>query len=878
MKKYFTKKSIGLILSLFVFYNFSNAQEGRLPTQAELNTKMNLEALYSSDAYKATHHGKQLMSSAPEQDCANAVSVCQQSYTQANSYSGIGANQELSGTCLSGGETNSVWYTFTVQNPGTFTFTLNVNNTDDYDFALYNITSIGCAGVPSATPVRCNYSATTGPTGLTLPASSSSTLSVGSSGSSTMPGVNVTTGQTFALIINNFTANTNGYSVAFGGTAQIFDNTPPSFGAATRPCNSSFVNLAFSEPVQCTGILTNGTNFTIAGPGGINVPVTSASGNLCSTGAAVTSMATINFNSAGLPTGTYTINLAANTISDNCGNAMANGQSTTFNYFAPITLTLDNPVVCYGDSATINLTGANGASGVTYSWAPTSGTYDSIVVKPTTTITYTATATFSGCTQTFTSTVAGSKPLIVTGVTAICNGDSALLTTTNPFANYSWNTSPVTTQVSANDSIHVPGGNYTVTVSDILGCTYTSPVVNVASFDFTILASGVQPYCVGDSILLSATNISNPVSSNAGYTWSTGSSVDSIFVHGPGSYQVTLSYTNGCTTDTTLVVSNPKPLPTPAITGTLFTCSNIPTTLTIDSASIYSNPIWSNSVAGNSISVVTGSYTVTVTGANGCKGTSPVKTIVNFSPLLSITGNQPFCPGDSIMLTAVPSIPSGTITYAWSTLATSSSIEVKNAGSYIATINYTNGCSARDTADVVLFNKPVAHYTVSPLNVSNSLTPVNFTDHSTVVTPATITNWFWDFGVNASSTSTLQNPTYTYELDGVYPVTLAVETANGCWDSITASYNIISDIKIPNVVTPNDGGTTGLNKLFYIKNLRYFPGTSLTVFNRWGKKVYESKDYQNDWDCDRHPSGVYYYVLSGSLLKETKNGFFEILR
>ena len=168
---YLFKKLAGIFLLLLFCYGTSNAQTGRFPTKEEIAIKKNLENIYKSSPLKAFGNNPgHLMVTGPEQDCDNAIPVCQQSYTQSNSYTGSGSTQEVSGTCLSTQETNSVWYTFTVQNSGTFTFMLNTAN--DYDFALYDITTIGCAGVPAATPVRCNFSATYGNTGLTLPTSS----------------------------------------------------------------------------------------------------------------------------------------------------------------------------------------------------------------------------------------------------------------------------------------------------------------------------------------------------------------------------------------------------------------------------------------------------------------------------------------------------------------------------------------------------------------------------------------------------------------------------------------------------------------------------------------------------------------------------------
>jgi len=62
--------------------------------------------------------------------------------------------------------------------------------------------------------------------------------------------------------------------------------------------------------------------------------------------------------------------------------------------------------------------------------------------------------------------------------------------------------------------------------------------------------------------------------------------------------------------------------------------------------------------------------------------------------------------------------------------------------------------------------------------------------------------------------------------------------------------------EIPNIITP---GGNGLNDFLVIKNLQ--PGSSLSIYNRWGNVLFESKDYQQNWDCNRCSDGTYFYVL-----------------
>ena len=72
-----------------------------------------------------------------------------------------------------------------------------------------------------------------------------------------------------------------------------------------------------------------------------------------------------------------------------------------------------------------------------------------------------------------------------------------------------------------------------------------------------------------------------------------------------------------------------------------------------------------------------------------------------------------------------------------------------------------------------------------------------------------------------------------------------------------------ADCFIPNLVTPNGDGE---NDMFVIPCAVGWPGSSLVVFNRWGSKVFESKNYENDWDGAHDgqplPAGTYFYRLT----------------
>ena len=166
-----TKMKKHLYLSLFIYListSFAQNSYNDLPLAEKIRIKENNLAL--STARLGSGSNPVILTTGPEQDCNSAIPVCQNVYTTSTSYSGVGPNDEIpSNSCLGSNEKNSVWYTFNTSSAGNLAFNINPNNSsDDYDFALYDITGSNCSGISSGaiTPIRCNFSATSGQTGL----------------------------------------------------------------------------------------------------------------------------------------------------------------------------------------------------------------------------------------------------------------------------------------------------------------------------------------------------------------------------------------------------------------------------------------------------------------------------------------------------------------------------------------------------------------------------------------------------------------------------------------------------------------------------------------------------------------------------------------
>ena len=94
----------------------------------------------------------------------------------------------------------------------------------------------------------------------------------------------------------------------------------------------------------------------------------------------------------------------------------------------------------------------------------------------------------------------------------------------------------------------------------------------------------------------------------------------------------------------------------------------------------------------------------------------------------------------------------------------------------------------------------------------------------------------------------------------------------------------ICNVSIPEGFSPNGDG---INDYFVIDGMEYYPNSTLIIFNRWGDKVYESTNYQNNWNGknifgvtfggEDLPIGTYFYIfepqrsrVDGETIKPTK--------
>ncbi|MCB2377345.1 gliding motility-associated C-terminal domain-containing protein [Hymenobacter sp. BT635] len=105
---------------------------------------------------------------------------------------------------------------------------------------------------------------------------------------------------------------------------------------------------------------------------------------------------------------------------------------------------------------------------------------------------------------------------------------------------------------------------------------------------------------------------------------------------------------------------------------------------------------------------------------------------------------------------------------------------------------------------------------------------------------------------------------------------VAISTQNAIITAASndACVNFTNDLVFYNVITPNNDG---INDAFFIRNIGLYSDYTMTFFNRWGKEVYKTGRYANDWKAEQQPAGVYYYLLTLPTGKSYK-GWFEVVK
>lgn len=257
-------------------------------------------------------------------------------------------------------------------------------------------------------------------------------------------------------------------------------------------------------------------------------------------------------------------------------------------------------------------------------------------------------------------------------------------------------------------------------------------------------------------------------------------------------------------------------------------------------------------------------YNVKLTAINlkTCnKENSVIKTINYFTNQITPGNDGEICEGTTFQLIA----PGGSI-YAWTSddpTFTSSNpapiVQPTITTQYFLTASDPNGCIMKDTIQVIVLDSVRLEWQYR-LNGNCTDRPSVFVQNLTP--PADDVTFRFDFGDGTTSEET--EVEHIYEGDGVYSLKLMAQK-QFCAFEKTAQLPVYT-LLVPNVFTPDV--SPGFNDDFEIRfgTEQIAPAEAglkvqLVVIDRWGKTVFESQDYRNDWKAHDLAAGVYYVHL-----------------
>ena len=493
-----------------------------------------------------------------------------------------------------------------------------------------------------------------------------------------------------------------GYAWSFGADTRIVSNLPAGDVSVTvtdsRGCGV-VETFTIDEPdaLVVTGTVTNVT-CPGANDGAIDVTVSGGVAPYAFNWSGNAGAADDDEDRTNLGPGTYSVVV---TDANNCVT------TATFTVAAPDNITLiatPTDVSCFGgNDGSIAVSVSGGTAPYAYVWSDnaTSANRDNLPAG-----TYTLTVTdANGCTRSATATVSQPSQLTVSAQInpVACTGENtgAINITVGggtPGYTYLWSNG-ATTQ----DLTNLAAGTYTVTITDANGCTL------VQSFTVTTVDQLVVTGVVRDLECFNNTSGRVTLSVSGGtapyaYVWSNGDLTRDLIDVRAGTYSVTVTDANECTTTASFTITQP---PAIMVTTTApdIVCGGTATGTISAFASGGTGPydyLWSNGDTGSTIeNVAAGTYFVTVADVNGCTSVSSAIAL-NELPVLEcevVVDREPTT-GNNGQLTA--DVDGGTQPYAyrWSNGATTRTISGLDAGTYSVTVTDANNCTTTCTGSL----------------------------------------------------------------------------------------------------------------------------------------------------------------------------------
>lgn len=237
-----------------------------------------------------------------------------------------------------------------------------------------------------------------------------------------------------------------------------------------------------------------------------------------------------------------------------------------------------------------------------------------------------------------------------------------------------------------------------------------------------------------------------------------------------------------------------------------------------------------------------------------CKNSDTINIVFSKIPEINLGNDTSFCENSTFLIDAFHY----NYTYIWQDNSTNSYFETDTTGTFYVKVANIDNCTNYDTITLSHKYLPRFNFVKDTAICENStyfLEPILSGD----------TEFLWQDGTSDTS--------FPISNEGSYK--LITENVCGTWqDSINVTTRYCGEIYIPNIFTPTNDG---INELFKIKGIDE-DIWELSIYSRWGEKVFHSSDYQNNWNGKGLSPAVYYYVLSNAKLEKQYKGTVRIVR
>jgi hypothetical protein len=716
----------------------------------------------------------------------------------------------------------------------------------------------------------------------------------------TLNGTDITcNGGNNGTVSSNVTGGTTPYSYSWsngGGTSATASNLKSGTYILTvtdaKKCSQVSAPITISEPAAIVARLT--VNGFLKCYKDCNNSITATIKGGTSPFKYVWNTNPIQFTSTAtaLCAGTYNL-----TITD--ANGCIVNPSVSITQPAPILLSLSHTdIACNSGTGTATVKVVAPVSGApfTYLWN-SSDTSSTIKNKPAGNYSVTVQNSF-GCkkdTSVGINNLTGPKISSIAGTNAnciaTCNGSATVTTTagsgTLPFR-FDWNDPASQTTPTAS---LLCAGTYAVTITDAKACIAVSAPVSI-SVPSLIVSANPTVGCQGSIVTLTGLAPAfGTISwkSTGGGTFVPPGTINSIYTtKNAGKDSVQLVYNSaGCPPYTKLFTIDvkAKPLAKPFLPAGTH-CQGLPVSL----AGSTSTPDKITWTAKNTLGLPTGSFSnvnavaptytptaiesgstiLTMNVDNGiCPAQAPV-TIV-WAPNASVVPDtlKTICKKDVVLLN--PQLLGGATGITWS----SSGDGVFTPSN--TTINATYIPGTKDTTSGNTITLSIAPS--GGCNAKNASTPVSIKPLPTVTAGSDQTIPLGQNATLKGSITGASNPVWTTTGCGTFSpnnvslnptyipcegdqhkdsIRMTLTTTNGCRKVFKSSILHIRLVNYVDVITPYPL-TPGLNDVFYLPGLP--DNAHIEIIDRWGLKVFESKNYKNDWDGEGSPEGTYFYTV-----------------